>query len=60
MHQDKSLGINGLNPAFFQTYWEIVSNDVILFCQNFFATGKLPREVNRTLVCLIPKVKYPE
>lgn len=60
MHQDKSPGMDGLNPAFFQVYWDIVRNDVVLFCQRFFATGELSREVNRTLVCLIPKVKHPK
>lgn len=60
MHPEKSPGIDGLNPAFFQTYWDIVRSDVVAFCQEFFTTGELPEGVNRTLVCHIPKVKNPK
>lgn len=60
MHYDKSPGIDGLNPEFFQSYWDVVGNDVTVFCQRFFETGELPEGVNRTLVCLIPKVKQPK
>lgn len=33
MHPEKSPGIDGLNPAFFQTYWDIVGSDVVKFCK---------------------------
>ncbi|XP_074322934.1 uncharacterized protein LOC141659900 [Apium graveolens] len=59
MHSDKSPGIDGLNPGFYRAYWEIVGGDVTKFCRTFFETGELPADVNRTLVCLIPKVKQP-
>lgn len=60
MHPDKSPGIDGLNPGFFQAYWGILGDDVIRFCEQFFMTGELPRDSNRTVVCLIPKVKQPQ
>ncbi|XP_074355726.1 uncharacterized protein LOC141695374 [Apium graveolens] len=60
MHPDKSPGQDGLNPAFFQTYWCIVGTDVVQFCQHFLSTGELPSGINQTLVCLIPKVKEPQ
>lgn len=60
MHLEKSPGVDGLNPAFSQTYWRIVGLDVTTFIQNFFNTGKLMVGVNRTLVYLIPKVKEPK
>lgn len=60
MHPDKLPGPDGLNPAFFQTYWSIVGHDVVVFCQNFFDTRQVPRNLNRTLICLIPKVKHPK
>ncbi|XP_074360553.1 uncharacterized protein LOC141700766 [Apium graveolens] len=50
MHQEKAPGIDGLNPAFFQTYWNIVGGDVSTFCKKFFETGELPKGVNSTLV----------
>lgn len=59
MHADKSPGIDGFNPAFFQAYWDIVGADVVAFCQRFFEYGEMPEDINRTLVCLIPKVKKP-
>lgn len=58
MAPEKSLGVDGLNPTFFQIYWSIVGNDVVNFCSTFLETGVLPNNVNKTLVCLIPKVKH--
>lgn len=60
MHPDKSPECDGLNPGFYQAFWSIVGVDVIRFCQDFFDTGQLPSGINRTLVCLIPKVKQPQ
>lgn len=60
MHPEKSPGFDGLNPCFFQTYWNMVRKDVVEFCRQYFEHGRLPDEVNRALVCLIPKVKYPK
>ncbi|XP_074374016.1 uncharacterized protein LOC141714395 [Apium graveolens] len=53
MHPDKALGIDGLNPSFFQAYWSIVGKDICMFFQQFFATGELPEKINNTLVCLM-------
>lgn len=60
MYPEKSPGIDGLNPCFFQTYWDVVNKDVVQFCRRYFDHGELPDEINRTLVCLIPKVKHPK
>lgn len=60
MHTDKSPGRDGLNPAFYQTFWPIVGPDVVQFCQNYLRTGELPHESNSTVVCLIPKKKNPQ
>lgn len=60
MLPDKSPGLDGLNSTFFQTFWNIVGRDVFKFCKNFMTTGELPLEINKTLVCLIPKVKVPQ
>lgn len=60
MHPDKPPGIDGLNPSFFQVYWDIVGLDMCMFCKKFFATGDLPENINITLVCLIPKIKQPK
>lgn len=60
MHLEKSLGYDGLNPAFYQAYWSIVEHDVVIFCSEYFTTGELQADVNSTLVCLIPMVKQPQ
>lgn len=33
---------------------------MVSFCINFFDTGVMGEEINRTVVCLIPKVKQPQ
>ena len=32
MHPDKSPGLNGFNPAFFQKFWSTVGSDIVEFC----------------------------
>lgn len=60
MHTDKSPGRDGLNPAFYQTFWHIVGPDVVQLCQTYLKTGELPTGINSTVVCLIPKKKNPQ
>lgn len=60
MHPDKSPGQDGLNPDFFLSFWSIIGFDVLAFCKKFLETGELPIEVNRIIVCLVPKVKNPK
>lgn len=59
MHPDKSPGPDGLSPAFYQTHWEVVGDEVISFCRDFLISGRLPERVNDTYIVLIPKVKSP-
>lgn len=33
---------------------------MVQFCRDFFNTGELPGTVNRTVVCLTPKIKQPK
>lgn len=60
MYSEKSPGPDGLNPGFFLAFWGVVGTDVTNFCQHLFNTVELPEVVNRTLVCLIPKIKNPK
>lgn len=32
MHSDKSLGPDGMNPAFYQRFWNIIGNDIVATC----------------------------
>lgn len=60
MHPDKAPGPDGLNPGFFQVFWNIVAKDVILFCHEFLRLGELPNEINHAVIRLIPKIKVPQ
>ncbi|XP_074342591.1 uncharacterized protein LOC141680198 [Apium graveolens] len=62
MHPDKSLGpgLDGMNPAFYQQFWNIVSNDIMDMCLKVLATGSMPQNLNDTLVVLISKKNQPE
>ena len=57
---DKAPGIDGYNALFFKHTWKIVKKDVIAAVKSFFATGKLFKPFNCTLVSLIPKVQSPK
>ncbi|GKD30741.1 hypothetical protein Tco_1241519 [Tanacetum coccineum] len=57
MGNDKSPGPNGYTTAFFKEAWDIISNNVILAAQEFFINGKLLKQLNHTIITLIPKVK---
>lgn len=59
MYPEKAPGYDGLNPCFYQAYWTIVGADVVEFCRSFLEKGELPEGVNRTVVCLIPKITQP-
>lgn len=60
MGATKSPGPDGINGMFFQGYWEIVGHAVCAVVHSFFNEGVLPREINETVVALVPQVPQPE
>ncbi|CAH9117813.1 unnamed protein product [Cuscuta epithymum] len=60
MHPEKAPRSDGMNPAFFQKYWDIVGPDISRLCSNIFDSGIIPRELNVTNLVLIPKKDKPE
>ena len=60
MHPDKSPGPDGVNPAFYQKFWNIIGQDVTDACLHFISTRTFPDELNDTLIVLIPKKLQPE
>ena len=51
---------NGLHASFFQRFWLIVGTSVKEEVMKFFSNREVPKEVNRTLIVLIPKILGPE
>ncbi|CAN1788373.1 hypothetical protein LINPERHAP1_LOCUS18023 [Linum perenne] len=43
MHPDKAPGPDGLNPAFYQTFWDVVGQDVIQDCKQWLTSRHIPR-----------------
>ncbi|XP_021985819.1 uncharacterized protein LOC110882016 [Helianthus annuus] len=56
---DKAPGPDGYTAAFFKSAWPIVGDDVSRAIIDFFDTGNLLRELNHTLIVLVPKVPSP-
>ncbi|KAL2923376.1 LINE-1 retrotransposable element ORF2 protein, partial [Bienertia sinuspersici] len=55
----KAPGYNGYNSKFFKEALGVVGGDVTHVIDNFFATGKLLKEINITAITLIPKGTNP-
>lgn len=60
INPNKSPGLDGYGAKFFQAYWPIIENDVVIAIQSFFHHRKLPPSLNHTLIALIPKRPLPE
>ena len=51
---------DGVNAIFFQKFWHIVGDDVVIAILDFLNNGNMLLEINHTNIALIPKVKNPE
>lgn len=52
----KALGLDGLHARFFQLFWLLVGDFVKCTVKDVFAAGKVPENLNKTLITLIPKI----
>ncbi|XP_075640364.1 uncharacterized protein LOC142612127 [Castanea sativa] len=59
MQDLKAPGPNRFPTLFYKQLWTTIGNDVIEAVTSFFRLGSMPREVNRSLIVLIPKVSNP-
>ena len=53
----KAPGPDGMSPLFYQTYWDLVGDEVTSSVLHFLKSVSLPANLNHTFVTLIPKVK---
>nr|GEU31112.1 hypothetical protein [Tanacetum cinerariifolium] len=59
MGSDKSPGLDGFTAAFFKDSWDIIGLDVTKAICEFFTNGRFLKELNHTIIALIPKVNAP-
>nr|KAJ0221381.1 hypothetical protein LSAT_V11C200050580 [Lactuca sativa] len=56
---DKAPGPDGFSSKFFKKAWMIVGDDFCFAVKEFFLSKKILKEVNATVIALVPKVPTP-
>lgn len=56
----KTPVLDGLNGLFYQCHWDIIQDDLLKLVRDFFSSGVLPSDLNKTIIALIPKNSHPE
>ncbi|KAK4381010.1 Retrovirus-related Pol polyprotein from type-2 retrotransposable element R2DM [Sesamum angolense] len=59
IEEDKAPGPDGFSSGFFKAAWPVVGEEVSNAIIDFFKTGRLLKQLNATLLTLIPKVRNP-
>ncbi|KAL0300285.1 UNVERIFIED_CONTAM: Retrovirus-related Pol polyprotein from type-2 retrotransposable element R2DM [Sesamum angustifolium] len=59
IEEDKAPGPDGFSSGFYKAAWPIVGEEISKAIMDFFTTGKLLKQVNATVLTLIPKVRTP-
>uniref|UniRef100_A0A803PAX6 Reverse transcriptase domain-containing protein n=1 Tax=Cannabis sativa TaxID=3483 RepID=A0A803PAX6_CANSA len=55
----KAPGMDGMPSLFYEHHWDVVGKDVTRLCLNILNNHTDCSYINKTLLCLIPKVKCP-
>ncbi|GKC40533.1 sodium/hydrogen exchanger 6 [Tanacetum coccineum] len=56
---DRAPGPDNFTAVFFKKAWDVVGGDITYAVRDFFFNGKLLKELNHTIISLIPKVTSP-
>ncbi|XP_074319911.1 uncharacterized protein LOC141656761 [Silene latifolia] len=56
----KAAGPDGYSSAFFKDAWDMVGDSVCSAIQDFFQSRKLLKQLNHTLITLVPKCALPQ
>ncbi|GJR45040.1 sodium/hydrogen exchanger 6 [Tanacetum coccineum] len=59
IRDDRAPGPDGFTAAFFKKAWDVVGGDITCVVRDFLSNGKLLKELNHTIISLIPKVTTP-
>ncbi|KAL0313774.1 UNVERIFIED_CONTAM: hypothetical protein Scaly_2901600 [Sesamum calycinum] len=57
--EDSAPGPDGYTSAFYKAAWPVIGHAISEAIGEFFRTGKLLKQINTTLLALIPKVNLP-
>ncbi|KAA3480964.1 reverse transcriptase [Gossypium australe] len=57
---DKELGIDRLSSLFYKEIWGVVAKDVLKLCHKVLDGRKDVKDINETVIVLIPKVNEPK
>ncbi|KAL0289092.1 UNVERIFIED_CONTAM: hypothetical protein Sangu_2629000 [Sesamum angustifolium] len=57
--KDKSPGPDGYTATFYKAAWPVVGDEITQTTMDFFTNGWLLKQVQATLLVLIPKVQFP-
>ncbi|KAL0292609.1 UNVERIFIED_CONTAM: hypothetical protein Scaly_2581600 [Sesamum calycinum] len=56
---ESAPGPDGFGSAFYRAAWPVIGQSMVEAVGEFFRTGKLLKQINNTLLALIPKVNMP-
>lgn len=48
-----------MSALLYQSYWDVIGNDITNYALNILNHNGDPGNINRTHLCLIPKIKHP-
>ncbi|KAL2231088.1 UNVERIFIED_CONTAM: putative mitochondrial protein [Sesamum indicum] len=57
--EDRAPGPDGYSSGFYKKAWPVVGQEITKAVLDFFSTGKLLKQINSTILTVIPKVHSP-